>query len=101
MRMCSVWAGTGCNGKPARRLGFHCACCKAAPKTNGDAKTSGLKWMAGIAKDGRAARCLDAAVKAAAAGVADKAPAVRECGHALISVLFAVHPLPPVMACLI
>ena len=76
---------------PAERLIPNVADVLAAPKTNADAKTAGLKWIAGISEDGRAARCLDAAVKAAAAGVCDKTPGVRECGHTLISVLVAVR----------
>lgn len=77
---------------PAERLIPNVADVLVGPKTNADAKAAGLKWIANISEDGRAARCLDAAIKAAAVGVCDKAPAVRECGHALITVLVLVSP---------
>jgi len=60
------------------------------------AQAAALRWAAALAAAGRLGKCLDAAARAAAAGVLDKAPDAREAGTALmLALLQARQPAEP------
>lgn len=62
----------------------------AGPKCVREGKLMGLQWFAAAASNGKASKCLDAAVKAASAGVHDKNGDVREAGVQLMLALLQV-----------
>ncbi|KAK9814323.1 hypothetical protein WJX72_004049 [[Myrmecia] bisecta] len=63
----------------------------AAPKASADGKVNVLKWMSGVVESGKAAKCLEGAVKAATLGSQDKSAEVREAGSALMSALLTAN----------
>lgn len=60
------------------------------PKTSQDGKVSVLRWMVPLVAAGKAAKCLDSAVRAAVVGALDKSGEVREAGNQLLNQLAEV-----------
>ncbi len=65
----------------------------AGPKCVREGKAMGLQWFCAAASNGRASKCLDAAVKAGSAGVHDKNGDVREAGVQLMLTLLQVRQI--------
>ncbi|KAK9818850.1 hypothetical protein WJX81_005118, partial [Elliptochloris bilobata] len=94
--MLEAWAGIA----PAERLLPQLADYLASPKSSGEGKAAALRWATSQAEAGKLERCLDAAARAAAAGVLDKALDAREAGTAFMLALLQVHGQAEVQAAL-
>lgn len=62
-----------------------------SPKASSEGKVTALHWIQNLLKDGKAERCLDAVLKAAAAVSMDKAIEVREAASKLANALTEVR----------